>query len=122
MILNVPGYGTSFGSSRKTGEKPLLSPRVVFTVEGSPGSVLYLKTDIFHTISGQWWMQENTEEPVRVNEIPETGVFEKYKLTFMTDLYTRVPVSGKTDLSNIIRVFIQYREEPHSPRRKGFQS
>jgi len=106
LILNVPGYGTSFETTRKTGEKPLLSSRVVFTVEGRPSSILYLKTDVFYSRAGQWWIPERNREAedaaAAAGQVTQS--LEKYTLTFLSDLYTRIPLSGSTEL-------IEYRNQ-----------
>jgi len=96
LILNVPGYGSSYGTSRKSGERPMLSSQVMFTLEGA-NSVLYLRTDIFYSRTDQGWIPEINKVPVKTDKVPDTSQLKPCTLTLQTDLYTRLPVNGTTE-------------------------
>ncbi|MDA3958681.1 transglutaminase-like domain-containing protein [Oceanispirochaeta sp.] len=107
LFLQIPGYGYSYESSRKTGEKPLLSPKIIFTISGEPSSLLYLKTDVFYAYREGLWIYENLSIPEKIESLPGSLSFQRVEVTVETDIYTRLPLHTWTE-------YVQYKGQFYS--------
>ncbi len=54
LVYEIPGYGYSF-NQKQLGGRPTLSDNPIFTVEGTPGEALYLRTRVFDYYNGRSW-------------------------------------------------------------------
>jgi Transglutaminase-like superfamily len=90
VFLQIPGYGYGYDQVRKTGEKPFLTPNIIFTLEGEPGSVFYLRSDVFYSYMKGYWICEMPGTGQLEKAVPNEGTYRKILLTVETDIYTRV--------------------------------
>jgi transglutaminase-like putative cysteine protease len=105
IIMQIPGYGYSYDSSRKGGERPILSPNVIFKVKSPSSSVLYLRSDVFYVYSGNDWIPEKPEELSRTDRFPDLDNFSRTELTVQADIYTRIPMNENTQFIGLRGVF-----------------
>lgn len=90
LVLQIPGYGYNYDQVRKSGEKPVLSSNICFFVEADPGTVLYLRSDVFYKYLNGNWLSEPPVTGEKQTTFAETESLRKIILTVETDLYTRV--------------------------------
>ena len=90
VLLQIPGYGYGYDQVRETGERPILSSNVVFTLDGEPGRVLYLRSDVFYSYMKGGWISEIPGTGEEEAEVPDVSIYRKIRLTVETDIYTRV--------------------------------
>ena len=96
LFFHIPGYGYTHETGNLTGGKPLLSSRPIFSVKGSPGEILYLRTDTSCIYSGGGWI---TGKPGDITERAAESGTETVKgktrieITLLGDLFTRLPVN-----------------------------
>ncbi|MDC7235918.1 MAG: transglutaminase domain-containing protein [Spirochaetales bacterium] len=91
LVFDIPGYGYAYDQVRKTGDRPVLSSNVIFSIEGEPGAVYYLRSEVFYLYSEGYWVsaQPGTGEPL--SSVPTDAGLKNFALTLESDLYTRIP-------------------------------
>ena len=110
VLYGFSGYGHGF-SQEKLGDKPLLSERALFAVEGQPGSTHYLRTNAFDMFTGKGWILSEKALSPGESDFQTTGQLPAYQegrtllgMRLLMDYYPLVPqilgattvVSGRT--------------------------
>lgn len=96
LFLQIPGYGFAYDQVRKSGERPFLTESVIFSLHGEPGTVLYLRSEVFYNYMKGFWISEIPGIGEMEEEVPNEGTYRKIQLTVETDIYTRVPHNSWT--------------------------
>lgn len=101
LLFQIPGYGSTYDQVRKTGERPILSSNIIFSLEGEPGTILYLRSDVFYNYMRGFWVSDPPGIGLMVKKIPNENLYRKIQLTVETDIYTRVPHNSWTSYYNL---------------------
>jgi transglutaminase-like putative cysteine protease len=98
VMFNIPGYGLGM-PAKELGLPPILSQSPIFSISGSNGGSLYLRTAIYDRFDGTSW-HSNLDTDITDMEKSDTFGTNKdsdhFQITFLTDFYKLLPHTLET--------------------------